>query len=161
MIQLKLKSFNWELPHILKTIKIMTVITYIPSVWVTRPTRSHLGATWTCLGPGHVGLLNSQGLFMTRSSVELVTQTDWIDVITVFILIVFKKCGSSKLDNFSFYQNRVIKNPILFYQYLSLQKLHRNGYVLKIYVWISVFRRKKLFDNPVLGCWRRQLIDLL
>ena len=93
--------------------------------------------------------------------VGLVAQKDWIDVITVSILIVFKKCGSSKLDNFSFYQNRVIKNPILFYQYLSLQKSHRNGYVLKIYVWISVFRRKKLFDNPVLGCWRRQLIDLL
>ena len=47
----KLKLFDLELPHILKTIKIKTVIISIQSVLVTRPTRSHLGATWAPLGP--------------------------------------------------------------------------------------------------------------
>ena len=49
----------------------------------------------------------------------LVTQTDWIDVITVILLIIFKICGSSRLNNLSFDQNHLIKNPILFYKYLS------------------------------------------
>ena len=46
--------------------------------------------------------------------VRLVTQTDWINVITVFILIIFKMCGSSKSNNFSFDQNHLIESPILF-----------------------------------------------
>ena len=49
----------------------------------------------------------------------LVTQTDWIDVITVILLIIFKICGSSRLNNLSFDQNHLIKNPILFCKYLS------------------------------------------
>ena len=52
--------------------------------------------------------------------VGLMTQTDWIEFITVFILIVFKIFGSSKLNNFSFYQNHIIKNPILLCKYFSL-----------------------------------------
>ena len=51
--------------------------------------------------------------------VGLVTQTNWIDVITNFISIVFKICGSSKSNNLSFDQNHLIKNPILFRKYLS------------------------------------------
>ena len=47
----KLKLFNLELQHILKMIKIKTVISSIQSVWVTRPTRSHLKATGARLGP--------------------------------------------------------------------------------------------------------------
>ena len=35
----------------MKKIKIKTFITYIPSVWVTRPTRSHLKATGARLRP--------------------------------------------------------------------------------------------------------------
>ena len=46
--------------------------------------------------------------------VRLVTQTDWINVITVFILIIFKMCGSSKSNNLSFDQNHLIKNLIFF-----------------------------------------------
>ena len=49
----------------------------------------------------------------------LVTQTDWIDVITITFLIIFKICGSSRLNNLSFDQNHRIKNPILFCKYLS------------------------------------------
>ena len=45
-----------------------------------------------------------------------------------------------------------IKNPILFCKFLSPLKSHRNGFVFKIYIWISVFRRKKRFENPMLGC---------
>ena len=45
--------------------------------------------------------------------VGLVTQTDWINVITVCILIILKICGSSKTNNLSFDQNHLIKNPIL------------------------------------------------
>ena len=48
-----------------------------------------------------------------------VTQTDWIDVITVFILIIFKIGGSSRLNNLSFYQNHLIRNSFLFCKYLS------------------------------------------
>ena len=47
----KLKLFNLELPEILKMIKTITVITSIQSVWVTRPSRSDLGAIRTRLGP--------------------------------------------------------------------------------------------------------------
>ena len=62
--------------------------------------------------------------------VGLVTQTNWIDVITNFISIVFKICGSSKSNYFSFDQNNLIKNLILFCKCLSPQKSHRNGFVL-------------------------------
>ena len=85
--------------------------------------------------------------------VGLVTQTDWIDVITVFILIVYKICGSSKLNNLSFVQNNLINNLILFCKYLSPRKLHRNGFVFKICIWISVFWRRKQFENLILSCW--------
>ena len=84
--------------------------------------------------------------------VGLVTLTDWIDVITVFILIIFKICGSSKSNNLSFDQNHLTKNPILFCKFLSPQKSHRNGFVFKIFVWIPVFRRKNWFEYPILGC---------
>ena len=47
----KLNLFNLELPEILKMIKTITVITSIQSVWVTRPSRSDLGAIRACLGP--------------------------------------------------------------------------------------------------------------
>ena len=49
----------------------------------------------------------------------LVTQTDWMDVITVIVLIIFKISGSSRLNNLSFDKNHVIKNRILFCKYLS------------------------------------------
>ena len=73
----------------------------------------------------------------------LVTQTDWTDVITVFILVCLKLCGSTKSNNLSFYQNHLIKNPIFFCKYLSPKKLHNNGFIFKIFVWISIFMRKK------------------
>ena len=74
--------------------------------------------------------------------VSLVTQTDWIDVITVLILIVFKICGSFESNYLSFDQNNLIKNPIFFNKFLTPQLSHRNGFVFKIYVWISVFTKK-------------------
>ena len=40
-----------RLPHILKMIKIKTVVTSIQSVWVTRPNRSHLKPTRACIWP--------------------------------------------------------------------------------------------------------------
>ena len=42
--------------------------------------------------------------------------------------------------------------PILFNKYFSPLVSHRIGLVFKICVWISVFRRKKLFKNPILSC---------
>ena len=84
--------------------------------------------------------------------VGLVTQFDWIDVITVFILIFFKKFGRSKSNNLSFDQNHQITNPILFCKYFGSLISHKNGFIFKICVWISIFRRKKLFENPILGC---------
>ena len=77
----------------------------------------------------------------------------WIDVKTVFILIIFKICWSTKWNNLSFDQNHLIQIPILFCKYLSPQKLHGNGFVFKICIWISIFRRKKLFENQIFGCW--------
>ena len=47
----KLKFFDLEVPYILKTIKIRTVLTSVQSVCVSRPTRHHLGAYRACLGP--------------------------------------------------------------------------------------------------------------
>ena len=77
--------------------------------------------------------------------VGLVTQTNWIDIKTVFILGVFKMYRTSKLNNFSVDHNNIlIKDPILFCMFLSSLKLHRNGFVFKICVWISVFRRKNI-----------------
>ena len=43
----------------------------------------------------------------------------------------------------------VSKNDFL--MQISL-KLHKNNFVFKICVWISVFRRKKRFENPIIGC---------
>ena len=37
----------------------------------------------------------------------------------------------------------------MFFKYLSPLILDRNGFVFKIYRWISVFRRKKRFVNPL------------
>ena len=45
----------------------------------------------------------------------------------------------------------LFQNRILFCKYLGPQISHRNGFVFKICVWISVFRRKKRFKNPILG----------
>ena len=45
------------------------------------------------------------------------------------------------------------RNHILFCKYLSPLNLHRNGTIFKIFIWISVFRRKKRFVNLFLGCW--------
>ena len=81
-----------------------------------------------------------------------VTQSDWIDILTIFILIIFKCLGNSKLNDLSFDQNHLIKNPILFCKYFGPLILDRSGFVFKICVWISVFRRKKQFENPMLGC---------
>ena len=47
----------------------------------------------------------------------------------------------------------VFQSPILFCKYLSSLKLLRNDFVFRIYRWISVLGRKKLFGNPFLGCW--------
>ena len=48
-----------------------------------------------------------------------VTQADGINVVTGSFLIVFKICGSFRSNNLTFYQNYLIKNPILFCKYLS------------------------------------------
>ena len=69
-----------------------------------------------------------------------------------FIVIVFKIYRTFKSKNLSFDHNYLIKNLLLFCKFLSPLKLHRNGFVLKICVWISVFRRKNRFENPILGC---------
>ena len=45
-----------------------------------------------------------------------------------------------------------IKNPILFCKFLSPLTMNRNGFVFEIYIWISVFSKKKQFENPMLGC---------
>ena len=44
------------------------------------------------------------------------------------------------------------QSRILFSKYLRTLKSHRNGFVFKICIWISVFRRKKRFENPIFGC---------
>ena len=81
--------------------------------------------------------------------VDLVTQTDCIDVKTVFILIVLKRKGPL---NQIIWVLTTIKNPILFCKFLSPLKSRRNGFVFKIYIWISVFSRKKRCENSMLGC---------
>ena len=92
--------------------------------------------------------------------VGLVTQTNWIDVITNFISIVFKICGNSKYNNLSFDQNHLIKNPILFRKYLSPKKLLKKVWAFNTSVWISVFRRKKRFENQIFGCWDIKVTSL-
>ena len=69
-----------------------------------------------------------------------------------FILVIFKIYRTFKSNNLSFDHNNLIKNPILFCKFVSSLKSHRNGFVFKICVWISVSRRKKPFKNPILGC---------
>ena len=46
----------------------------------------------------------------------------------------------------------LFQNPILFYKYLGPLLSQRNCSVCKMFVWISVFRRKKLYENRILGC---------
>ena len=45
----------------------------------------------------------------------------------------------------------LLENPILFCKHLSPIKLHKIGFVFNIYIWISVFRRKKRCWNPFIG----------
>ena len=111
----KLKWFDLELPHILKTTKIKTVITYIPSVWVTRPTRSHLGATWAHLGPVGGAWHKFCGFEVTLRQCK-------------YELICFRTAF--------FFVNNSTPNI-----------------AQKWFVWISVFRRNKRFENMILGCW--------
>ena len=47
----------------------------------------------------------------------------------------------------------LFQNRIMFCKYPGPLWSHRNGFVFKICIWISVFRRKKRFENPILGCW--------
>ena len=49
--------------------------------------------------------------------------------------------------------NLSVQNPILFCKYLSPLISHINCSVFRIYIWISVFRRKKWSRNPFLGSW--------
>ena len=84
------------------------------SVWVTRPTRSHLGAIRTRLGP--VG-----GVWHKCCCFEATMRID-----------LFQNC-------------------ISFCKYLGLLISHRNGFVFKIFVWISLFRRKKKIGKS--GTW--------
>jgi len=48
--------------------------------------------------------------------------------------------------------NCLPQSLILFCKFLCPLKLHRNGHVFKLCVWISVFRRNKWFANPILVC---------
>ena len=43
------------------------------------------------------------------------------------------------------------QSHILFCKYLGPLISHRNGFVLKICIYILVFRRQKWFENPILG----------
>ena len=106
----KLKLFDLELPHILKTIKIKTVIISIQSVLVTRPTRSHLGATWAPLGP----VIGSWPKF----------------------------CGFGVTLRQHKYEYICFRIAFFFGEYVSPWISQRNGFIFKIDVWISVFRRK-------------------
>ena len=44
------------------------------------------------------------------------------------------------------------RDPFFFGKYLSPQKSLKNVWVFNTSVWISVFRRKKRFENPIFGC---------
>ena len=48
-------------------------------------------------------------------------------------------------------QTDLFLNPISFCKYLGPLLSHRNGFVCEMCMWISVFRRKKLFENRILG----------
>ena len=61
--------------------------------------------------------------------VGLVTQTNWMDVKTVFILTAFRIYRTSKSNNLSFDHNNLIKIPILLYKFLSPLSSHRNDFV--------------------------------
>ena len=56
-----------------------------------------------------------------------------------------------KIRKFSSSASTYHKSPILFGKYLGCLKSYRIGSVFKICVWISVFRRKKQFVNPLHG----------
>ena len=69
-----------------------------------------------------------------------------------FILIALQSMQWLKiLRKFGSITSTYHKSNILFYLYLSYLKLYRNGSEFKICVWISVFRRKKRFVNPLHG----------
>ena len=79
----------------------------------------------------------------------LVTQTDCIDVKTVFILIVFKTYRTSKSNILSFDHNQesyfvlqISQPPKIAQKWFRIQNLHMN----------LIFQEKKQFENPVLGC---------
>ena len=74
--------------------------------------------------------------------VRLVTQTDWINVITVFIFIIFKMCGSSKSNNLSFAQNHLIKN-LIFFANISVPKNRTEMIVHSKFAYGSQFSGEK------------------
>ena len=63
----------------------------------------------------------------------------------------WSKYLKNKLRKFELNIIAVFMDFILFCKYLSFLKSHRNGSVLSIFIWISVFKRKNHFRNPFLG----------
>ena len=79
----------------------------------------------------------------------LVTQTDSIDVKTVFILIVFKIYRTSKSNILSFDHNQesyfvlqISQPPKVAQKWFCIQNLHMG----------LSFQEKERFENPMLGC---------
>ena len=56
--------------------------------------------------------------------------------------ISFVICGTSKLNNLILYHSDIFQKPIFMFEYLSALKLLRNWLVLKIWVGLSVFKKK-------------------
>ena len=75
------------------------------------------------------------------------------ETISYFLLILIGSQNMQWLQirKFSSSASTYHKSPILFGKYLGCQKSYRISSVFKICVWISVFRRKKQFVNPLHG----------
>ena len=60
-----------------------------------------------------------------------------------------KICSGSKFKKIGSITSTYHKSPSLVLRYLGYLKLYKIGAVFKICIWISVFRRKKQFVNPL------------
>ena len=141
LLLLWLKLFDLELPHILKMIKIKTVIIFIQSVWVTRRTRSHLGAIRTVLDQ----LLELDTNFSVLRSIWDRMKINWSVWEPYFVLWISWSpniahkwfCIQNLSIDLSFQEKKRFKNPILGCQDIDKNKLDMSSAKFWVVGWVG------------------------
>ena len=80
--------------------------------------------------------------------------TNWIDLFKfLFIFIIFQHSWEVKIRKKGVYYNRPCQKVNFVWQISRLPKVAQKWFCIQnLRMWVLVFRRKKQFENPILGC---------